>query len=157
MDHKPAHRALTEAPGSPWRADSRDQVPDGRWNQLWRNHLLVEAYQQHCGNRYSDGRLAVVYPLLSEKTRQAVDGYRRLLNHPHHVIEWTLEGLVSAWQPAVTDDQRAWLAAFEDRYLALDLSRSLWDLFKQPESNVSKTAKDSIPDGREALIGRGPP
>ena len=44
---KQTYRLLTECDGSLWRREAWATMASSEWNQLWRNHLLVEALCRH--------------------------------------------------------------------------------------------------------------
>lgn len=124
-DATPRYRQITENPGSPWKPDRYEQVADKRWNQLWRNHMLVEAIRLHPDEGYGAGRLAVVHHPGDPDIATSIDGYRQCLKAPGDLLVWPLDGLCRAWQAAtpLTEPQQAWLDAFALRYLDLDRSK----------------------------------
>jgi hypothetical protein len=44
---KQTYRPLDECDGSLWRREAWATMASSDWNQLWRNHLLVEALCRH--------------------------------------------------------------------------------------------------------------
>lgn len=124
----PRYRALTERVGSPWKAEARPLLADGRWNQLWRDHLLVEALATHPraphGRR---GSLLVVHHPEDREAAAAVERYATLLAEPSDGFRvLTLDRLVEAWlSAATTEAERHWLLALRRRYLDLRESEAV--------------------------------
>lgn len=117
---------LTEHTNSIWLSESWPRLSDTRWNQLWRNHMLVEAVRQHRPSPVANnGRLALVRHPADPMIGATVDAYRSFLVDPDATfVEWPLDLIVDRWLAAAeTDGERAWLTAFRDRYLDLALSK----------------------------------
>ena len=101
-DHRRAYDALTSAVDSPWRRDAGDAVSDVRWNQVWRNQLLVEATRKHPEHAHGDrGRLVIVHHQDDLRCQEVVDGYRKLLegDPDDSLLVWPLDQLVGQWEP----------------------------------------------------------
>lgn len=112
------YRELTDAPGSPW-VSSKSALADPAWNQLWRDHLLVEATRTHRdvphGRR---GSLAVVHHPDDPSIGSAIAGYRRFLRYPEAVLVWPLDRLLATMRSEAEDFRVAdWLDRFAARYL----------------------------------------
>ena len=120
---KPRYRSLTEAEGSPW-SGSPPELADPRWNQLWRDQLLVEAVRRHPQNPHGRrGWLALVHHPGDPAIGGAVADYRRFLRDGSSLLEWPLDLLIDTFLGAATTPQHtAWLNDFGDRYLNLHLS-----------------------------------
>lgn len=116
------YREITEAAGSPWKG-SPPELADRRWNQLWRNQLLVEATRRHPSKPHGvRGWLAVVYHPDDPSIGATMKGYRRLLANTDSLLDWPLDVVVAAFAASADESTRRWLHDFEDRYLRLDLS-----------------------------------
>ena len=121
----PTYQELTAMEGSPFDPQRRGELVDARWNQLWRNHLLVQAVKAHPSTPSGTvGWLAVVRHPLDEDAAEAVAGYQRLLVDPAaSSIDWRLDELVATWADAVHDGpHREWLDELTTRYLDLEAS-----------------------------------
>lgn len=118
------YRELTRASGSPWREDAYERLATPRFNQLWRNHLLVEALRRHPAEPYDSGRLAVVHHPGDTQANALLDDYRGTLRDPAaSFAHWRLDTLLEHWQSAdLRAEHRDWLARFAVRYLDLDHS-----------------------------------
>ena len=107
-----------------WRDPTDPALTDMRWNQIWRNHLLVESLRQH-----EPGLLGceiVVHHPDDARCAAAIAGYRNLLSEADGTFSpLTLADIIKAWRPLVASTKhRRWLVDFEDRYLNLELSQS---------------------------------
>jgi hypothetical protein len=125
----PRYRALTTRPGSPWKSDAGPQLADGRWNQLWRDHLLVEALRTHPLAPHGHcGRLAVVHHPADPEAAATVQRYATFLVDPAaELLALPLDRLVETWAAAAASDaERCWLAALRRRYLDLGESAPAW-------------------------------
>lgn len=105
-----------------WRDPTDPALTDIRWNQIWRNHLLVESIRQH-----EPGLLGcemVVHHPDDDRCASVIDGYRSLLHDDEGAFgSLTLARIVTTWRPLVAGTKhRRWLSDFEDRYLNLGLS-----------------------------------
>lgn len=120
----PAYRRWMGGPASPWRPDAAARVCAVEHNQLWRDHLLAIALRDHPARRYAHGALLLVRHPLDRSCDRVVAGYRELLvSDDRTFIELPLDRLVDLWRVALdNDEQRAWLHAFRQRYLALEAS-----------------------------------
>ena len=116
----PRYRQLTERTGSPWPRQSWPHLADARWNQLWRNQLLVEAYRHHPASGVTDpARLAVVRHHQDLECARAVAGCHRLVPR-ESVIDLPLDVLHDAVTAAVADEtERRWWSDFHRRYIDL--------------------------------------
>lgn len=115
-DREEYRRWMTE--DAPWRADASARVSRIQHNQLWRDHLLAWSLLQHHGSKYAEGRLTVVYHPGDANCRSAIEGYRALLHDEATFSAFDLAEVAAAWKPLAG----AWLAKFEQRYLALENS-----------------------------------
>src|SRR5579859_7414323 len=97
---RPRYRALSDRADSIWRADAWSQLSDIRWNQLWRDHLLVDALRRHpSASHGSTGRLVLVYHPLDLEAARIADLYSDFLNHPDEsFLGISLDRLVKTWQ-----------------------------------------------------------
>lgn len=122
----PRYRDVTEQPGSPWPAAAWPQLADRRWNQLWRNHLLVEAHRSHPASGVTGpARLAVVRHHLDRPCADAVARYQRLVREGS-VVDLPLDRIDAVIDDALdTEAQRVWWAAFRRRYVDVSESEGL--------------------------------
>lgn len=109
-----------------WRDPDEPDLTHKRWNQVWRNQLLVESIRQ----RQPDllGCEVVVHHPLDQRCANNVDAYSHFLNDPKETLRcYSLDHIVATWTPLLrTDSQRRWLGDFADRYLNLHLSEAAW-------------------------------
>jgi hypothetical protein len=118
---------LTDAADSPWDPSVGEAVEDIRWNQLWRNQLLVEATRKHSLAIHGrHGRLAVIRHPLDTECAKVINDYEGLLKDPADLLDWRLDRLVETWRAAGVPGTDAWLAAFSPRYIDLHLSDEAW-------------------------------
>ena len=99
-------------------------LTDIRWNQIFRNHLLVESIRQR-----EPGLLGceiVVHHPYDSRCVATVAAYRILLSEPDDTFSsFTLADIITAWRPLVASTKhRQWLVDFDDRYMKLELSQS---------------------------------
>ena len=126
---RPRYGELTDAPGAPWRRDAAARVDEVAWNQLWRNHMLVEAVRKHPEVPHgAQGWLAVVHHPADPECTRAVAGYGELLTEPDVcLLDWSLERVAAAWRPAVEGTRHEqWLDAFHRRYVDMSASDGAW-------------------------------
>lgn len=118
LDEKPnRYRVVTEAEGSPW-LELVPELTEPKWNQLWRNQMLVEATRTHADNPHGRrGALAVVHHADDPNISEAIAGYRQLLREPDSLLVWSLDGLVDSMRAEASDERvRSWLDRFVERY-----------------------------------------
>lgn len=129
----PRYRMLTEQPGSPWPQEAWSSVDNIRHNQLWRDHLLVEAMLRHPQSPYVARRLLLVRHPEDKTCEAVVADYRRLLRPDDDTfVDLPLDRLVAAWSscvPSGDEQKRAWLAGLQERYLHLEDSEADWQHF----------------------------
>jgi hypothetical protein len=126
----PTYRRFTECEPSLWRRDAWRHLAHSPWNQLWRNHLLVEALCRHRSPAHGTrGRLVLVHHPGDATISPGVDQYRTFLTSPDDTFSaWPLDWLVDAWDAvAQSEAERRWLADFRLRYVALDRSQEAWE------------------------------
>ena len=124
--HTERYRKVATA-STVWHDPAAIELTDKRWNQVWRNHLLVESIRQA-----EPGLLGceiVVHHPNDDRCRTAIEGYREFLASPDDTFgSFTLGQIVSAWKKLITTPaQRKWLNDFQDRYLNLELSQEAWN------------------------------
>jgi hypothetical protein len=109
-----------------WTDPDAPRLADKRWNQLWRNHLLVESIRQHEPGLL--GCQIVVHHPLDERCTLAIESYRTFLADPDTTFRaLNLGQIVATWRALVQRPaERSWLRDFEDRYLNLKLSETDW-------------------------------
>ncbi len=125
---KPTYRLLTECDGSLWRREAWATMSSSEWNQLWRNHLLVEALGRHPSKPHGRrGRSVLVRHPGDPGVAAVVASYQSFLAAPHDTFcDWPLDVVVDAFARACeSDEERAWIEAFRLRYLDLAASDGL--------------------------------
>ncbi len=126
----PIYRRFTECDPSLWHRDAWPHLANSRWNQLWRNHLLVESLCRHRSPAHGTrGRLVLVHHPADTAISPVVDQYRAFLTAPADTFcSWPLDWLVDAWDAAAANEaERRWLADFRLRYIALHRSQEAWE------------------------------
>ncbi len=106
-------------PDSPWQPDAGKEVAKRKHNQLWRDHLLAWSMLRQPISKYAEGSLTVVYHPEDRYCRDAIAGYRNLLRDAATFSSFDLAKVVSAWKSLAGQ----WISRFEERYLALEMSR----------------------------------
>jgi len=109
-----------------WLNPDDPELVDIRWNQVWRNQLLVESIRQNQPGLL--GCEVVVHHPLDERCANNVDSYAGFLTDPDEtLIRHPLDNIVAVWTPLLrTELQRQWLSDFAHRYLNLHLSEAAW-------------------------------
>ena len=106
-----------------WTDPEDLSLADTKWNQLWRNQLLVEAVRQQPDADAGLRALSVVvHHPGDQRCRDSIDGYRRHLSPAGSAtfLDLPLDAIVEAWAPLVSGtSHEGWLRDFEDRYLRL--------------------------------------
>jgi hypothetical protein len=128
LDSKPAYRRYSEANPAPFDRSRLDQLTDARWNQLWRNQLLCEAIAEHEQRDLADQ--LVCFPDNASETAVLVAEYAGLLQRPEAVVARTLTDIHAPLQGAANDTEMPWLDSFRVRYLALELSQALYQMWR---------------------------
>lgn len=126
----PTYRRFTECEPSLWRRDAWPYLASSRWNQLWRNHLLVESLCRHRTPAHGTrGRLVLVHHPGDAAISAVIDRYRSFLTSADDTFRaWALDWLIDAWEPvAESEPERRWLADFRRRYLTLAASQEAWE------------------------------
>lgn len=121
---KRRYRELTEKPDAPWADGAGGRLVEPPFNQLWRNHLLVEAVRRHpdapCGRH---GRFMLAWHPDDLDRTDVVDGYTTMLRDAAAFVAAPLNRVVGAWEQAVrTDEERDWAYHLRLRYLDLQAS-----------------------------------
>lgn len=141
----PRYRALTEQTGSPWEPSRLPALLTPTANQLWRDHLLVEALRVHPTAPYGRrGHFLLAFHEGDSACAAHASQYQALLREGGSGFSAiTLGHIVATWQPLLeTPDQRAWLTDFADRYVNLDLSAAYEEaiIVKEPEPLIPQSA-----------------
>jgi hypothetical protein len=121
-DHRTATYRRIAGKSAVWSDPMDDRLTDRRWNQVWRNHLLVESIrQQEQGLR---GCQVIVHHEEDHRCAKNVSQYRDFLVEPDQTFRClTLGKLVTTWRQLLSGMHHLrWLDDFEDRYLNLSLS-----------------------------------
>jgi len=124
---KPRYLELTEREDSLWRRGAWSVLSSSETNQLWRNHLLVEAVRTHPENPHGvAGRSVVVRHPVDQDCAGAVENYRALLVAPDaSFADWTLDHVIRTWKAASRSAaELSWLVAFERRYIDVSAGAS---------------------------------
>lgn len=123
-DHHTERYRAVACRSSVWIDPMAESLTDKRWNQIWRNHLLVESIRQTEPGLL--GSEIVVHHPLDSRCTAAIAGYSAHLTSPEESLRTlTLDTIVGTWSSLVTADaDRQWLTDFADRYLNLELSGS---------------------------------
>jgi len=113
------YRELVETTGSPWKRESWDNLSDIRWNQLWRDHLLVYSIIKHEYSTHSQGCFVIVRHPEDTECEANVNMYRSFLrSNDKTFVDMPLDKLLSAFDEIELDDEvKAWLGRFRERYL----------------------------------------
>lgn len=93
-------------------AEKRSLLKGKPLQQLWRDHLLAGSLI--AAKKFDQGLFAVVYPERNTPCANAVAAYRRCLTEENTFTAWTLEEVITA---IGRHTKKAWVQAFEDRYL----------------------------------------
>ena len=108
---KHTYRLLTECDGSLWRREAWATMSSSEWNQLWRNHLLVEAMCRHPrATQGRRGRSVLVRHPGDPSVAGVVASYRSFLEAPGETFcDWPLDVVVEAFAARLRDRRRAHL------------------------------------------------
>jgi hypothetical protein len=106
-----------------WIDTEDPSLTDSRWNQVWRNHLLVESIRQHEPGLL--GAEIVVHHPLDDRCANTCAAYRQFLTDPGGSFDSiTIDEIVATWRGLVTRPaHKRWLKDFAARYINLDLSQ----------------------------------
>ncbi|MFO1135989.1 MAG: hypothetical protein U1E30_12495 [Rhodoblastus sp.] len=129
-----AYRRVARA-SSAWIDPMSEQLADRRWNQIWRNQLLVESIRLREPGLL--GAQIVVHHEADEGCARNARQYAEFLTDPEMTFRrLTLRDVVMHWRPLLRDQaQLRWLQDFEDRYLNLSLSEGVLDLDRRCRAN----------------------
>lgn len=128
LDHSPKYADVMRRSGL-WPEPKAAQflLTDERWNQLWRNHMLVEAVAQAGDPARQRGRLAVIRHPDHVECAQAIRGYQSLLpDRGRPVIDITLDRLLELALKCANPPEEPWLKAMKERYVDLLASERAW-------------------------------
>jgi hypothetical protein len=131
---------ITHRSDSPWKKDYRDRLPDPRFNQLWRNHLLVEATREiPRASHGSRGTLVLIHHSNDVKGAQVAAEYSGLLADPTSFRVFPLNTLTATWLDAAVDPIDVdWISKLQERYVRLEPSESDWVAFREA-SNIGES------------------
>jgi hypothetical protein len=121
-DHRATAYRAVGSKSDVWIDPLHEGLSDAAWNQLWRNHLLVEAVRQNEPELL--GCQVVVHHPDDARCKVSIAEYsKHLADAANSLRAITLRDIVDAWRPLVKGTRHsAWLNDFEDRYLKLELS-----------------------------------
>lgn len=129
----PAYKPWVEHEDAPWLPGTWAQLLEPGLNTIWREHLLATALRLHPARRYASGCLVCVYHPQDTAYIESLARYRALLKPDDaSLVEMPLDRLISLWQAALPESQRAWLAAFGQRYLDYAPSEADFQALPQP-------------------------
>ncbi len=123
--HKQSYQRLTERDGSLWRRDAWATMSRSEWNQLWRNHLLVEALCRHSRPQHGTrGRSILIRHPGDLGVAAVVEQYRSFLTAPDDTFsDWPLDRVVDAFAGVcIGEHEASWIQSFRLRYLDLAAS-----------------------------------
>lgn len=124
----PLYREVAAA-SEAWVDPADAALADPAWNQIWRNHLLVEKIRQRpeAPSGLQGCEIVVGHPL-DRRCKRSCDGYVRFLAEPARVFRsLPIDQIVSTWRPLVDPTRHGgWLDTFTTRYLDLGLSDEAW-------------------------------
>lgn len=137
LDHRPQYQQVMDKNSDIWPAGKHERflLTDERWNQLWRNHLLVEAVANDGEAFGYVGRLAVIRHPDHTDCAAAIRGYQALFAGTERpVIDIPLDRFLEiAIASADIKEDKDWLSEFNERYVDLLGSERAW-LARQAES-----------------------
>lgn len=116
---KKEYRRWVDKSNSPWKKDKFDELSDLRWNQLWRDHLLVISMLNQKERKFNNGILILIQHPEDTECENTVLGYSDLLlEDQKSFIDLPLDKLLSIWERTILeDDLKRWLLNFRSRYL----------------------------------------
>lgn len=126
--HTECYREVA-ARSSVWLDPADPALATTRWNQIWRNQLLVESIrQQPDADPSLLGFAIVVHHPRDTRCADITREYQKFLTPPGDSFKvLTLEDIIEEWQPLVFHTTQVnWLMDFYDRYLNLKLSEDAW-------------------------------
>jgi len=124
------YREVARASGA-FKDPDDPALADIRWNQLWRDHLLVHACLQHPSAPSAlTGRLVLVHPA-DARCLSVLASYRGSLMPGSVVESWPLDWVVDRWAAvAEGPDEHAWVRALRERYVDISASEGAWELLR---------------------------
>jgi hypothetical protein len=136
-----------------WQHPAASELADIRWNQVWRNHLLVESIRQQPGNEDLLGYALVVHHPKDERCTLATGAYSELLDDRSSFRALDLAQIVERWRPILEHhDASPWLDDFEARYVDLDLSASAWDELHSAKRAAAAAPATAVTAGHERAL-----
>jgi hypothetical protein len=126
------YREVARASGA-FKDPDDPALADTRWNQLWRDHLLVHACLKHPSAPAAlTGRLVVVHHPADARCVSALASYRESLMPGSVVESWPLDWIVDRWTTAAEGaDEEAWARSLRERYVDLSASEGAWESLKR--------------------------
>ena len=119
----PMYDFWMEKPDSPWKPGCHNLLVHKDVNQLWRNHLLVQALVGVQSARYSNGLFLTIYHPLDVECTNSLEKYFSYLGDNHNASHYSMENICEIWDPLIQDtDHRSWFDQFKLRYLDLSAS-----------------------------------
>jgi len=118
-----AYRRWMVSEASPWKPEAAKYVVHKKHNQLWRDHLLAVALEQHRSSDYEKCRLMLVRHPEDLECEKITENYQDLLKGERRFIDMPLDKLIERWQSCSLDEtSENWLNVFHRRYLNLNQS-----------------------------------
>jgi hypothetical protein len=114
----PAYRKWSNNTGSPWKAESYAQLPDIRWNQLWRDHLLAISMLARENSPFAEGKLVLVRHPADKDCEGVVNSYKGFLKENDRTFfDLPMDRLLFAYEKInVSVSVQSWLKRFKERY-----------------------------------------
>lgn len=122
---RPEYRRWMQSSDSPWLPESWNKVQHISYNQLWREHLLAISMRTRPGSLYHQVRLLLVHHPDDIECQSNYSNYKELLeDEDDSLFSIPLDQIVNRWLTIVKqEDHVAWLKAFNNRYVNLELSK----------------------------------
>ena len=121
----PLYDYWTAMDEAPWKKEFQGELFMKDVNQLWRNHLLVQALMNVQSEKYSKGFFMTVYHQDDTECKISLDRYFSYLKNPHNASEVSIKKIRELWEPIIINEKdKSWFEKFCNRYLDLKLSET---------------------------------
>lgn len=129
---KPKYEYWTNRVDSPWLEEYRGLLVEKDVNQLWRNHLLVQALSSVQADKYAKGFFMTIYHHDDKACTESLEKYFSYLKPDHNASHFSLEKIRDLWKPLLKETvYQQWFDDFSLRYLDLTASeRAYQEIFK---------------------------
>ena len=126
----PRYDFWTQQDGTPWLEEFWGLLVEKDVNQLWRNHLLVQALASVQEDRYTKGFFMTIYHHYDKECTDSLEKYFTYLKPGHNPSHFSLEEIQNLWKPLVENTKyKKWFDDFSLRYLDLTASDSAYKEF----------------------------